>query len=84
MSLMAVAMFATAQAASARYVTQSDTDTIVEVCAQSLTQHLYLGGTVTLHYGHDFYVTSIGEGGSTVWGYNEGSRYGWVYNGWFC
>lgn len=55
-----------------------------EVCAASLTHHLAAGGTVTLSRGHNYNVVGFGDGYNHVWGYNQGGRYGWVYNGWFC
>lgn len=53
-----------------------------QVCASSLTQHLDDGSTVTLGNGHNFVISGFSPG--RVYGYNQGSRHGWVLNGWFC
>jgi hypothetical protein len=73
-----------AQSAAARSVSVSEQWTTVEVCADSLTHHLGGGETVTLHRGHDYYIVGFADGNVRVYGYNQGGRYGWVYNGWFC
>ncbi len=83
---VAVVSLASAQSASARYASQSEQGTYVEVCAESLTHHFSDGSSVVLHTGHDYYIQGFGYAGSApiVWGTNQGGRYGWVYNGYFC
>ena len=82
LALAGVFALSQAQAASAYYSFANHTG-LHYVCADSLT-HYTFGGTVTLHFGHPFRVTDITEGGTTAWGYNDGGRWGWVHNGWFC
>lgn len=79
--IVLIAGLSAAQAASAATITTTGWHT---VCAESLTNYLQLGGTVTLHEGHIFQVYAFSDGGNIVWGWNLGDRYGWVYNGWFC
>lgn len=70
--------------ASAATVYPYQTPGYFTVCAESLTHHT-TAGDVTLHTGHDFYADGrFGDGINHVWGYNQGGRYGWVLNGWFC
>jgi hypothetical protein len=80
LALAGIFALSQAQAASAYYSFANRTG-LHYVCAQSLTHYLF-GGTVTLHRGHPYRVTDILDG--VAWGYNDGGRWGYVYNGWFC
>jgi len=66
-----------------RYIREWSTSGYYTVCAESLTDHVEGGAIVTLHLGHQFYYggTRVGE---RIYGINQGERWGWVDNGWFC
>lgn len=76
-------------AAQSAFAVRSITTTgLHHTCAQSLTNILASGGTVQLHEGHPFTVYEFGSNGidpyAYVFGWNNGGRYGYVNNGWFC
>lgn len=82
LAIMTAFAFSLAQTASANWVNGYGNYTVC--LATYITHYLDTGGIVNLSAGHIFNVTGYRDNGNHVWGYNQGGRYGYVYNGWLC